>query len=237
MRLRSTEMAQEPFHPLPPAEAGGIGPASSRAAPNVDPLVAVICDPYAPMATQARDIQSTLSALRLPDGTQPSSIALIGVDADDETAVLTANVAASAAMSGLRTLLVDMPQSGFVQHRLLRTDPLSFRAEDVEDLYRIAQPSTVPMLSLMAMPAMEEIKGDSQAALCSFAQRIAPLSAHFDLCLVDATHAGDLALAASCAEAAILAIRRDGTMTASLKAAMHKLSILKTPVMGTVMFV
>ncbi|WP_022683435.1 hypothetical protein [Sphingobium bisphenolivorans] len=236
MRLRSTELAQAPFPTLPHQDAHGIDPPFSHESPDVDPLVAVITDPYAPVAIQARDIRSTLSALRLPDGSQPSSIALIGVDADDETAVLTANVAASAALSGLRTLLVDMPQSGFIQHRLLRTQPLAFRADDVEDLYRIAQPSTVPSLSLMAMPAVEEIKGDKQT-ICSFAQRIAPLSAHFDLCLVDASHAGDLALAASSAEAAILAIRRDGTMTASLKATMHKLSILKMPIMGTVMFV
>ena len=235
MRLRSTEMIEPRLLPLAPEEEEGPGPPPS-AMPDVDPLVAVVSNPSAPMAFQARDIQSTLSALRLPNGALPSSIALIGVDADEETAVLTANVAVSAALGGLRTLLVDAPQSGFIQHRLLRADPLVFRAEDVEDLYSIARPTSIPSLSLMAMPAIEQVKHDPHS-VCSFAQRIAPLSAHFDLCLVDASHAEDLALAASSAEAAILAIRRDGTMTASLKAVMHKLSILKTPVIGTVMFV
>jgi Mrp family chromosome partitioning ATPase len=126
--------------------------------------------------------------------------------------------------------------SGFIQHRLLRAEPYVVRTEHVDDLFRIIQPSCVPSLSLMAMPAKDEATGDTQP-LSSFAQRLAPLSSHFDLSLVDASHVDDLAVAAASAQAAIIAVRRDGTRTASLKSAIQKLSMLNTPLIGTVMLV
>jgi len=222
MRLRSTERTEEPGAIFLAAgqnkEAGMEAPAPVQ----VDPLVVAISDPEDRLAVQARDIQSTLAALRLADGRVPSSIAVLTIGAVDEAAILTANVAVSAAMSGLRTLLVDMKQSDFLQHRLLGQSPVMATDPD-DDLHAFIRPALIPRLSLLA--ATFDCRG------------LADMMADFDLCLVDASHVEDLALAAASAEVAILAVSRDATTTADLKSTINKLSILGMPLIGTVMIV
>lgn len=236
MRLRSTEKIEQPFVAYPEDEPRAADEFGQSGELEVDPLIAVLHAPQERLAIQARDIQTSLSALRLPNGKRPTSIALIAVDAHEAAAVLTANVAVCAALNGTRTLLVDMAQSGFMQHQLLRSAPQVTEDGDSDDLYALIQSTPVTSLSLMAMPSGEEKRGET-VALSPFADRLAPLSSHFDLCLVDASHVDDLALAACSAEAVILAVRRDGTTTARLKSTINKLAMLNAPLIGTVMFV
>ncbi|BAI98560.1 hypothetical protein Sj15T_36350 [Sphingobium sp. TA15] len=222
MRLRSTERSEQPgaiFIAAGPGEKPEINAAGPI---QVDPLVVAVSDPEDRLAVQARDIQSTLAALRLADGRAPSSIAVLTVGAVDEAAILTANVAVSAALSGLRTLLVDMKQSDFVQHRLLGQAPVT-PTDPEDDLHAFIRPASIPRLSLLA--AASDSRG------------LADMMADFDLCLVDASHVEDLALAAAGAEVAILAVSRDATTTADLKSTINKLSMLGMPLIGTVMIV
>lgn len=237
MRLRSTERAEDHFAPiinldddLEPAER------TQRRHVDIDPLIGIIHAPYDRLAVQARDIQSTLSALRLPNGRAPGSIAMIAVDAQEEAAVLNANIAVSAALSGVSTLLVDMAQSGFVQHGLLRAKPKIVPADELDDLHQAIQASSITGLSLMAMSIMDDVNADA-SALSAIARRLPTLSTHFDLCLVDASHIDDLAIAAASAEGVILIVHRDATHASRLKATINKLSMLNAPLIGTVMLV
>lgn len=234
MRLRSTERSEDAAIPFPAID-GGAGPddAPVQTMP-VDPMIVVLGDPDDRLAIQARDIQSTLAALRLPDGSAPSSIAVLTVGAVNEAAILTANIAVSAALSGIRTLLVDMGQSGFIQHRLLGNAPEPASAEEEDELFPFIRPTAVGRLSLLAAPLAESRALDHAAPL---ADGLRDMNTHFDMCLVDASHVEDLALAAASAQVAILVVSRDATTTADLKSTIDKLAMLGTPLMGTVMLV
>ena len=232
MRLRSTERREETVAPLHPADGSERSAMQHAEANRVDRLIVALHDPEDVLAVQARDIQSTLTALRTAEGQAPSSIAVMAVGAVDETAILTANIAASAALSGLRTLLVDMSRPEFIQHWLLGNPAESASIDEEDHLYPFVRPTAVPNLSLLAAPAALD-----QARAAPFRERLAVMATHFDLCLVDASHVEDLALAASSGEVAILAVSRDATMTADLKSTINKLSMLGTPLAGTVMLV
>ena len=234
MRLRSTERSEDAAIPFPLIDGEGAANGEAAHAMPVDPLIVALGNPDDLLAIQARDIQSTLAALRLPDGGAPSSIAVLTVGAVDEAAILTANIAVSAALSGIRTLLVDMGQSGFIQHRLLGNAPEPASAEEEDDLFGFIRPTAIRKLSLLAAPLPEMRAQDHVAPL---ADRLSDMSTHFDMCLVDASHVEDLALAAASAQVAILAVSRDATTTANLKSTINKLAMLGTPLMGTVMFV
>ncbi len=236
MRLRSTEPLDEPFVPVASAEDGPAVVDPSQLAQDVDPLIVVVHAPGDRLAEQARDIQSTLPALRLPGGKAPGSIAVIAVDAMEEAAVLIANIAVSAALSGSRTLLVDMEHSGFIQHKLLNLAPRLPDGGEQDDPWQLIQPTSIRSLFIMAAPALEGFGSDG-APLPPLGERLAALSSHYDLCLVDASHVDDLAAAAGSAESAIVAVQRDQTATSDLKGAINKLTMLNTALIGTVMLV
>lgn len=236
MRLRSTEPVEQVYTIPPPAHGGEDSEILTAANLNVDPLIAVINAPTERLAEQARDIQSTLSALRRPDGGPAGSIAVIAIDAVEQAAILTANIAVSAALSGLRTLIVDMEHSNFIQHRLLNMSPRRATPEELEEPFAFVQPTNIRSLFVLAAPLQEGCTADGNT-LPPLAERLAAISGHFDLCLVDASHVADLAHAAGSADCAIVAVQRDETSTSELKAAIHKMTMLNTALIGTIMLV
>lgn len=236
MRLRSTEPVEDAYIGLPPGYEGGETEEPASAEIDIDPLIAVIHAPHERLAEQARDIQSTLSALRRPDGSPPGSIAIIAIDAIEQAAILTANIAVSAALSGVRTLIVDMEDSGFVQHRLLNMSPRPIAAEDMDNPFSAVQSSHIRSLFVIAAPQPEGASADG-SPLGPLAERLSSLTAHFDLCLVDASHVEDIAHAAASADCAIVAVQRDQTSTTELKAVINKMTMLNTTLIGTIMLI
>lgn len=249
MRLRSLEKRDWADAPVPPAPTAppatetdattrpGLPPIPTNdplLPIGIDPLVTVMGEPTAAFSTQARDLQATICALRMPDGRAPASIAMVSLDADLEAAILAINVAAAAALGGKRTLLVDTAHSDHLHHRLLRMDPGAAPppGDDPDDLFAAIRPSGIPRLSVLAMPERDDVATTAPIALVA---RLRPLANHFDLCLVDVSHVDDLPVAASSAEAAILVVRQDRTATTALKSMQHKLAMLGVHVAGTIM--
>ncbi|MFT3965877.1 MAG: hypothetical protein QM690_08355 [Sphingobium sp.] len=232
MRLRSTE-AYDGFDAYDAATDAYDDTGSASVTGNIDPVVVVLSAPEAPLAAQSRDLQSTLAAVRLPDGSRPNAIALIGVGADCEAAVLSTNIAAASALSGARTLLVDAGNASFLQHRLLHVE-IPAGAGASETMFERIQPTGINRLSILATPRHEGIGRDGEECL-SLSAQLRPLSSHFDLCVVDASHLNDLGLAASAADAAVLIVRQDQTEASELKRARIKLSMLGVHVVGTVL--
>lgn len=235
MRLRSSEPLEKAYTALAPYdgnETEGLVPANV----DFDPLIAVINAPGERLAEQARDIQSSLSALRMPGGSAPGSIAVIAIEAIEQAAILTANIAVSAALSGLRTLIVDMEHSDFIQHRLLNMSPRRMGLEEMDEPFLCVQPTKMRSLFIIAVPQQEGCTADG-GPLAPLAERLSSLTGHFDLCLVDASHVEDLADAAASADSAIVAVQRDQTSTADLKAVVNKMTMLNTTLIGTIMLI
>ncbi|PTQ11791.1 hypothetical protein CLG96_07640 [Sphingomonas oleivorans] len=223
-RVRRALEQQQRFQVLPAGDG------------SVDPLVVAAFNPSDPLSREARSLRAMISASRRADGSLPKSIALVGVDAAAETAILSANLGVACAQAGYRTLLVDTNIDQPVQHNLFRLSNRSGVSSmlSVDGDHRgMIQPSAVRGLSLItagpAVPNTTELFDSKRLFV-----RLRLLSEGFDVLLIDASQSNGSMISFDGADAALIAVRQDRSSLDDMKKLACSISSSGTIILGSI---
>ncbi|WP_375397607.1 hypothetical protein [uncultured Sphingomonas sp.] len=231
MRLRSLPDDDDDVIVAPP---GGTRLAAREA--GVHPLLAAALDPAGPLAGPIGQLRLQLAGIRRPDGTPARLVAIAGIDAPDETALIAAALAVTTARAGYQALLVDACLSRPMLHPLFGCG----NAMGLTTLMpaRLAgdalQPTGQPRLLLLS-PGPRVDGEESFIDGARLFGKLRTLADRFQSILV--LSQGDPGIVAGTSEGfdgAVLVVRRDVSSTRRLQAAAAALAERKTPLIGIV---
>jgi Mrp family chromosome partitioning ATPase len=205
---------------------------------RIDPLVVTAFEPTDPLSLGARRLRSTVSATLRPDNEPVRLVAVTGVDAPTEAALIAANLAVAFAQAGYRTLLVDsnidtpgqhdlfrIPNRGGVVSMLTQSGPVEplLQPTAIEGLWVLPTGPVVPNSAelLDRGRLYERLRGPAEA---------------FDMVIVDASQA-DISTAVALSQGmdgVLIALRRNNSPLAGLHALVDGLEARHTPVIGTI---
>ena len=207
---------------------------------RVDPLVVAAFQPGDPLALAARELRSVIVNGKRTDGSPVRSVALLGINPANMTAIIAANLAVVCTQAGFRTLLVDTNLSDPYQHRLFRIPNRSGVATALSKSERVnvvAQSTALPLLSVVTagppVPNAPELFERKRLA-----NAVDHMADDFDLLIADIANSdrdGGGAGAAFGLDAAILVLQRNVSSMSASHAITEALRQHGTLVLGAMM--
>lgn len=235
MRIRSTEedlrtdhaaaaggdaLAQQlPIDRLPGAQAG-------RGAESGGEIAQLI-----------RSLRLSISAIVEPSAAPARSIAVIGIDAGMEAAVVAANLGISYAQTGVTTVIIDGSTHDPMQHQLLGLPPstgLSAIMSGASEARASVVATAVRHLALLPAGPAET---DASALIDSerFHRRVMPLLDWHDMLIVDGGNAtDDPPSLCEVMDGVVLVVRRNRTEIGKVEHLARRLAAMNTTLFGII---
>jgi Mrp family chromosome partitioning ATPase len=210
---------QLPIDRLPGSLAGGVGDSDSQ------------------MSQLIRSLRLSISALVRPSSAPARSIAVVGIDAAAEAAVIAANLGISYAQTGVTTVIVDGNLTDAMQHDLLSMplgDGLATVLSGASEARAATMVTSVRNLSLLTAgetdtPEVALIDGER------FHRRAMPLLDWHDMLIVDGGNAtNDPPSLCEVMDGVVLIVRRNKTEIAKVDHIRQRLIAMKTTLFGII---
>lgn len=213
------------------------GSAADMTAARLDPQIVAAGDLNDPYVVRVRAIRSRLLRDQPQrDGRRLSSCALIGIDCQEELAVLAANLAVVFVRMHTPTLLIDGGQQRARQQELFRLPPVP--TEDVPALNSlVAQPSGIDNLWIASLHAGEHDTSYEREPICSRVAKwqVPGTQVIATLPLDEGSSTAMVAAAVEGLDTVVLLARRNRSRVADLRALIDSLDAQHVAISGTVL--
>jgi len=240
MRIRSTENTL-PLRAVdlqqPDPVRGSPSPGVVDIAPQPDNLVVGAFETDDAFARAARSLRMSIAAATSFDGSPVRSVALLGIDAADETSMLAASLAQSYARTGVTAVLVDANYAGATRHvtgdRARSPSGLAAVLNGELDARSAVTPTSIDGLFVLPLGALSDGKTIPSSGE-QFHRRVKPLLESYAFMIVDAgTSDEDPPALCEALDAVVLVVRRNRTTIAQAQHYIGRLVDMKIRPVGT----